>query len=593
VLEELRIKGLGVIEDATLPIGPGLTAVTGETGAGKTMVVTGLLLLFGGRADAARVRVGAEQASVDGRLELDSADATAARALERARDAGGDLDDDAGLILRRVVSSAGRSRAHVGGAPVPLAVLGELADDLIAVHGQADQQRLTRPAQQRAALDRFAGVELGDYREAFRQWREIDAVLDERTSRLGELRRETDLLRFGIDEIDAIAPQPGEDAELTSLASRLGHADALVAAARGAHDMLLGNAEAPMADAVDAASLLSSAERHLRQVSGADSVLDELAGRLTDLAVTLSDVGGALGEYAEQLDADPERLAQIESRRALLQLLVRKYASGPEADVNAVLQWHKDATERLAEIDVSDEAIAELVAARDAAARQVAGLAAGLTAARTTAAHRLADAVSEELTGLAMSDARLHVQVSPRSTGSAAAVLVIDDAGTELAAGPDGADEVEFLLQAHPQSPVLPLARSASGGELSRVMLALELCLANLEPVPTMVFDEVDAGIGGRAALEVGRRLARLSRCCQVIVVTHLPQVAAYADRQIVVDRSGTGEDRGVTASDVRVVQGTARTAELARMLAGGDSAAARKHAAELLEQAAAERNAL
>jgi DNA repair protein RecN (Recombination protein N) len=579
VLEELRIQGLGVIDDATLPIGPGLTAVTGETGAGKTMVVTGLLLLFGGRADAARVRVGADRASVDGRLEL----APGSAALERARDAGGELDDHSGLILRRVVSSAGRSRAHVGGAPVPLAVLTELSDDLVAVHGQADQQRLTRPAQQRAALDRFAGLDLTEFRGAFRRWREVEAELHQRTSSLGELRRESELLRFGIAEIDAVAPQPGEDVELTALASRLGHADSLVTAARSAHDLLLGSPEIPMPDGADVASLLAAAERQLRPVAGADAVLDEMAQRIAELAVAIVDAGAALGDYAEHLDADPERLAQIENRRAELKALVRKYTAGPEADVDAVLQWHKDASQRLSEIDVSDEAIAELTAARDAAADRVADLASALTAARTTAAQRLGEAVTSELTGLAMSDACLQIRVQARPAATAPAVLRGD-----VGVGPDGADEVEFLLQAHPQSPVLPLGRSASGGELSRVMLALELCLADLDPVPTMVFDEVDAGIGGRAALEVGRRLARLARHCQVVVVTHLPQVAAYADRQIVVDRAT--DDEGVRASDVRVVEGEARTTELARMLAGGDSAAALDHAAELLDRAKAER---
>jgi DNA repair protein RecN (Recombination protein N) len=581
MLEELRIRGLGVIDDAVLPLGPGLTVVSGETGAGKTMVVTGLLLLFGGRGDAARVRKGTEQATVDGRLEI----AAESAAASRVRDAGGELDDGTGLVLRRVVSAAGRSRAYVGGAPTPVAVLGELADGLLAVHGQSDQVRLVRPAEQRAALDRFAGVDLAEYAAAFRDWRAAADALTGRTSRMAELRREADLLAHGLTEIEVAAPQPGEDAELAALAGRLAHADALRLAAEAAHDALLGDVNDPSGDAVDVSSLVATARRLLVQAGGADNELDELTARLTDVAALAADLGAEFGSYATGLDADPVRLEQVEGRRAVLAALVRKYGDGPEPDLDAVQHWAKRAAERLADIDVSDDAIAALVARRDEAAASVAALASAVSTQRRQAAGRLASAVTTELAGLAMPAAALTVAVRPRPTGSASAVLTIG--GTEVGLGPDGADDVELLLQAHPDAPALPIARGASGGELSRVMLALEVCLAGTDPVPTMIFDEVDAGVGGRAALEVGRRLAQLSRQHQVVVVTHLAQVAAYADRHVVVDKHSG--DTGVTASDVRVVSGDERIAELARMLGGSASATALEHAAELLRDAAAE----
>jgi DNA repair protein RecN (Recombination protein N) len=584
VLDELRIRGLGVIDEAVLPLGPGLTVVTGETGAGKTMVVTGLLLLFGGRADSARVRTGTDQASVDGRLLI----APGSPVVDRVHDAGGELDDGCELVLRRVVGAGGRSRAYVGGAAAPVAVLADLAEHLVAVHGQSDQLRLVRPGAQRAALDRYAAIDLGPFAVAYADWRDADAQLTDRSARAAELRRESDLLTHGVAEIEAVAPELGEAEELTRLAARLGHADALTLAARTAHDAILGDPSDPATEAADVLSLLGVASRALAQQQGDDTELDGLASRLTELSSLAADLGADFGGYAEQLDTDPARLEQVESRRAALGGLVRKYCDEPEPSVDAVLRWADAARTRLAEIDVSDEALAALRARRDAAAGAVAELATQISARRRAAATSLADAVSTELAGLAMPDARLDVDVHLRPATAGTPVLIMGGESVGITA--DGADEVDLLLQPHPGAPALPIGRGASGGELSRVMLALEVCLAGTDPVPTMVFDEVDAGVGGRAAVEVGRRLARLARERQVLVVTHLPQVAAFADRHIVVDkpRSDT-ESGGVTASDVRLVTDEDRVAELARMLAGSDTATAREHAAELLADAASE----
>ncbi|MEP7179148.1 MAG: DNA repair protein RecN, partial [Pseudonocardiales bacterium] len=343
-------------------------------------------------------------------------------------------------------------------------------------------------------------------------------------------------------------------------------------------------------DMGDVGSLLGVARRALELQAGADPELDAVAARLTELSALTADTGADLLRYSEGIDADPDRLAQIEARRAVLNGLARKYADPPHAGIAAVLDWVEQSQARLADLDVSDEALGTLQAARDQAEGETTQRALSLTGQRLAAAAQLGDAVTVELAGLAMPSARLTVEVTPRPV--AAGGLTLQIGGRDVGAGPDGTDEVDFVLRPHAQAPALPIGRGASGGELSRVMLALEVCLAGTDPVPTMVFDEVDAGVGGRAAIEVGRRLARLARDHQVIVVTHLPQVAAYADRQIVVDKPLSAQPQYVTASDVRIVTGEDRVTELARMLAGSDSSAAREHAAELLASAAADRAA-
>lgn len=576
----MRIQGLGVIEDATLELAPGLTVVTGETGAGKTMVVTGLHLLFGGRADGGRVRADAGRATVEGRLRV-----PAGPMLDRLVDAGAEPDEDGTLIVSRTVSAEGRSRAHVGGRSVPVGLLGEVADGLVAVHGQSDQMRLLRPAEQRAALDRYAGEEVAEllhrHRTGYARWRELTAQLDERTARARDLAREADLLRHGIAEIAGVAPDPGEDERLDAEAARLAHADALRVAAKTAHDALTGDPADPTAE-VDAAALLGAARRALAHESDHDAELAALKRRVDEVAHLVSDVAADLASYLQRLDADPVRLSEVEQRRAVLRGLTRKYAD----TVDGVLEWSRRAEERLASLDTSEEALAALASERDKAAAELADTAGLLSQARLKAADRFSAAVTAELGGLAMSQAQVVAQVRQRPAVDGQPWLEVD--GKRLFVGPDGVDEVELLLRPHPDAPALALHRGASGGELSRVMLAVEVVFADADPVPTMVFDEVDAGVGGRAAVEVGRRLARLARDHQVVVVTHLPQVAAYADRHLVVDKAGEG---GVTRSDVRVLEGDQRVRELARMLAGADgSELGRAHAAELLAAAAREK---
>ena len=622
MLEEVRITGLGVIDDAVLELSPGFNVVTGETGAGKTMVVSGLGLLFGGRADPARVRPGADRANVEGRLSVEAHGPVA----RQVNDAGGDLDDEGGtLILSRSVSAEGRSRAYAGGRSVPVSLLTYLADDLVAVHGQADQQQLLKPGRQREALDRFAGADLGvllaSYQRAYQRHREVRRELDELTSQAREREREAEDLRHGLAEIEQAEPADGEDVELLAEEQRLSHADALHAAATTAHEALLGDPSSGQYHAADAVTLLGVARQALESAAHHDAALAALGARVSEAAYLVSDVAADLASYAQSVEADPARLAAVQERRATLSRLIRMFggpaggpggipgpgeargageatgtggataaapaddagasaaAGAPDAaaggaaagGVAAVLAWAKRAGARLAELEGDDDRIAGLTADEAGLAAEVGQLAGLLSAARKEAADRFAADVTAELVALAMPHARLTVSVTPLSE-----------------AGPHGADDIEIRLSAHPGAPALALHKGASGGELSRVMLAIEVVFAGADPVPTFVFDEVDAGVGGKAAVEVGRRLARLARRAQVVVVTHLPQVAAFADTHLVVEKA---DDGSVTRSGIARLDRDGRVRELSRMLAGlEDSEFGRAHAEELLAAAAAER---
>ena len=561
MIEELRIRGLGVIDDAVLELAPGLTVVTGETGAGKTMVVTGLGLLLGARADSGAVRTAAGQALVEGRVRV-AADSPAGR---RAAEAGAQLDDDGSLILARSVSPEGRSKAWVGGRSAPVGVLTELAEDLVAVHGQSDQQRLLQPTRQRLAVDRYAGdavgVPLAAYRTAYERLAAVRRELDELTARRREREQESGLLRDGLETIEALGPQPGEDAELSVEAERLAHADALRLAGEAAHAALVGT---ETAEDPDALGLVVGARRALEQAVDFDPALAPLAERLGEVAALVADVAADLASYTASVEADPARLAAVEDRRAALGSLTRRFGG----TVDDVLAWSADASQRLLELDGTGDRIGALQAETDQLTGDVERLGGRITAARTAAGERLGAAVTAELVDLAMPHAVVSVAVTAADRP-----------------GPHGYDEVELLLQPHPGAPARPLARGASGGELSRVMLAVEVVFAGADPVPTFVFDEVDAGVGGKAAVEVGRRLARLARTAQVLVVTHLPQVAAFADRHLVVEKSSDG---AVVRSGVVALDDAGRAAELTRMLAGLEgSESGRVHAQELLQAAA------
>ncbi|EHY88197.1 DNA repair protein RecN [Saccharomonospora azurea] len=576
MLAEMRIQGLGVIEEAALELHPGFTVVTGETGVGKTMVVTGLHLLSGGRSDASKVRAGAAKAIVEGRFT----DIAGEQALRILSDAGADADEDGSVIAVRSVGADGRSRAHLGGRSVPVGVLGDLSEQILAVHGQNDQLRLLRPAEQRAVLDRFAGESVAEplaaYRDVRREWLAVSRELTQRRARSRELAQQADLLRHGLAEIDAVEPRPGEDTELTEQVKRLAAVDELRDAATAAQLAVAGSAEGDP-DLPGALGLLAEARRRLSAAE--DPVLRDFEPRLSEASVLLSEVGSELASYLGSLDADPERLETILARQAELKKLTRKYA----ADIDGVLAWAEDARARLAGMDTSEEALEALAAQRDALADELATQARRVSEARRAAAEVLAERITAELAGLAMGQAAIEVTVNSREADPAESTALIVD-GRTVSAGPDGVDEVELLLRAHAKAPALPVHKAASGGELSRVMLATEVVLAHADTVQTLVFDEVDVGVGGRAAVEIGRRLARLARTHQVLVVTHLPQVAAFADRHLVVDK---GTSDGVTSSGVRTLDGDERVTELARMLAGlDDTETGRAHAEELLRAA-------
>ncbi len=576
MLEEIRIRGLGVIDDAVLELGPGLTVVTGETGAGKTMVVHGLALLAGGRGDPGLVRPGNDRAIVEGRLQVQPGGPAAVLAAE----AGADLDDGVLLVSRTLAAEGGRSRSHVGGRSVPLGVLAEVTSSLVALHGQHDQQRLVLAAEQLAMLDRYAGDDVGQplaaYRLAWARWHAVIGELTEITHRRRERAQEADLLRLGVAEIAAAAPLVGEDAELAILVARLAHADLLSGAANTAHDALTGDPSDHQG--VDALGLVAAARLALSPATGLDTELDSLETRLRELFHLLADCASDLGSYATAVDVDPQRLELAQQRQATLAALTRKYAD----DLEGVLAWSDRASARLMDLDGDDDRLEELRVAEVSSQSELAILAAHVSHCRHVAATRLAGQVTRELTDLALPHAVFDVAVT--TSGTVEGGLIVE--GRRVAATRDGIDDVELRLAAHPGAPSRPIARGASGGELSRVMLGLEVVLAGADPVPTMVFDEVDAGVGGRAAVEVGRRLARLARSHQVVVVTHLPQVAAFADRHLLVVKSDDGR---VTASDVTVLSDQDRVRELSRMLAGlEDTDAARGHVEELLAVAAA-----
>ncbi|BAK34757.1 DNA repair protein RecN [Microlunatus phosphovorus NM-1] len=565
VITELRISDLGVISDAVLALHPGLTVVTGETGAGKTMIVTSIDLLLGGRADPKAVRTGARRAVVEGRFSEISADT-----VRRVEEAGGELDAaaeadgevDAELLVARQVTPGGRTRAFVGGAQVPIGRIEDLVGDLVTVHGQSEQVRLAGRDRQRELLDRFAGVDqqvrLTTYRTCYDELRAAQTELDRLRTEAQERAREIDLLRFGLDEIERAAPQPGEDVALAEEAQRLQASDDLRADAATAIVALAGSDD----EAGGALAGLAQARRAVERLAAADTEAKPFAGRVREVGYLLTELAGDLSSYLAGLEVQPGRLEQIAERRFELAGLLRKYGSS----CDEVLAWSARAAERLAALELADDRIGELTERITVVQGRIEELAGQLHSARVAAAGEFVERVRGELAALAMPHARLQFELTP------------------VDLGPTGADQVDLLFSANPGSAPRSLGKVASGGEMSRVRLAVEVVLADGGGSVTFVFDEVDAGVGGAVAVEIGRRLALLARHRQVIVVTHLAQVAAFADRHFAVVKSDDGQ---VTTSGVREVAERDRVVELARMMAGIETTeSALAHAGELLELA-------
>ena len=560
MIAELRIADLGVIKDATIGLDPGLTVVTGETGAGKTMVVSGLGLLLGGRADPRAVRRGSERARVEGRFRIDNPEL-----LQRVAEAGGQMDDDE-LLLGRHVTAAGRSRAFLGGAQVPAGVCAQLTAELVTIYGQAEQERLTVADRQRQLLDRFAGTAvlepLARYTALWSEDRAARTDLAELRAEAQSRAREIDLLTFGLEEIERIGPGAGEDVTLAAEAVRLQSADDLRESAQSTVHALAG----PDDEAGGALAMLYTARKVFEPAVSGDPAATQLGDRLAEASYQLTDLTADLARYLDGLDSEPGRLEQIADRRAQLSTLTRKYGS----TCDEVLQWAANSAVRLTQLEQSDERIDTLTERLEELWTELTALAAQISVARQEAAARFSELVRVELAALAMPHAQLSFEV------------------TSADHGPWGADRVDLVFAANPGGELRSLGRVASGGELSRVRLALEVVLAADREAVTLVFDEIDAGVGGKVAVEVGRRLARLSLHTQVVVVTHLAQVAAFADRHYVVVKADDGQ---VTTSGVVLVADEDRAVELARMMAGLETTeSAVAHASELVELAAATR---
>ena len=560
MIEEIIIRDLGVIGEARLQLGPGFNVLTGETGAGKTMILTALGLLLGERADSSSVRKGQPQAQVHGLWRLDGTDAGSIVG-NRLTEAGLDFDLSE-LIVSRTVAADGKSRASVSAQPVPAGLLAELGEKLVVVHGQSEQLRLRSATAQREALDAFAGNELdskmAEYRDAYRAWRDAEVRLADLVANATARLREADDMRVAVKELDAADPQPGEDEELAGLAERLTNLEAIRFAVANAHEAVSsedGNQ--------DVLGLLSQSRKQLETGSAHDGRLEALAERAAELGSQARELAGELASLLSLLENDSERsLDEIQSRRAVLNTLMRRY--GPSLD--EVIAYRETASLRLLDLDTSEDQIIELRGQLDALHVRAVALAAEISGLRTAAANRLASAVTEELHALAMPGATLVVEV------------------TAAEPGPHGADNIAIQLSSYPGADPRPLGKGASGGELSRIMLAIEVVLADTKSNPTFIFDEVDAGVGGAAAIEIGKRLARLAKTAQVIVVTHLAQVAAFANNHLRVLKSHNGE---FTSSDVVSLAEVSRVEELARMLSGlTESELGLAHAAELWQLA-------
>lgn len=558
MIEQIHIRDLGVIREAQLDLGPGLTVLTGETGAGKTMVLNALGLLLGSRSDASAVRKGQEQAFVEGRWLLPK------EALDRITAAGIEIEDGE-LLVSRSISSEGRSKATVSGRSVPVGVLTEIGEHLVVVHGQSDQIRLKSAAAQREALDQFAGAPLAaitdKYAETYTAWKMAANRLQVLTTESSSRAREADEIRAAVEELTKLDPKSGEDVELSELAERLTHLEELRIAAAAAHDELSSDS---FDDSSDALTSIGKARRALEQVSNHDPELEKLAEQLKEIGFSLNETAASISSYIAGLDNDgASELEKIQSRRAELSSAMRKY--GPTLD--EVIAYLETAGSRLLDLDSSDEAIASLTIEEQQLGKQAHDLAEQISSIRTKAAAELSAAVTSELSALAMTGASLDASITRLG---------------ELTA--HGYDQVALLLSAYPGAEPRPIGKGASGGELSRIMLAIEVVLAKSELAPTFIFDEVDAGVGGAAASEVGKRLAMLARNAQVIVVTHLPQVAAFASRHLRVLKSSTAD---FTATDVVRLEGEQVVEELARMLSGlSESESGRSHAKELLDLA-------
>lgn len=556
-LEEISIRSLGVIESSNIEFKPGLTVLTGETGAGKTMVLTALGLVLGSKSDSDLVRQGQERAIVTGRFSVPKDLAT------QIVDAGGDVEDES-VVISRTVSTAGKSRVLVGGVVSSTAAVSSFASSLVEIHAQSSSSKLTRPGVARELLDRFAAIDLTTYQETFDAYQQMMRRIDKLKDQLSQADRQIAELSELADEFSKLNPKSGELLEIEDEIAKLGSVELLNQAVSTVLNLFEN-------EDLSAINLLQQIRKGLESVNGKDKQLDAITERYTENLLNLQDISSELTSYLTDLEADPNRFEKLQQRKAALNSLLKRYGKGSdkEAAYEQLLVDGKNARERIADLSGGDQRIAELQEEADLLFKQLQDAGIAISQLRKGAAAKLSAKVTEEIKALSMPNASFVVE------------QIVGDSKNIKSFTSNGIDEISILFSAHSGGTPLPLNKVASGGELSRVMLALEVVIAEAEPIGTYIFDEVDAGVGGKAAIEVGRRLSKLSKSAQVIVITHLAQVAAWADNHLVVRKSENGS---VTQSDVNEVTAKDRKIEIARMLSGQeDSQTAQEHAGELL----------
>lgn len=573
-LVEVEISGLGVIERAHFSPGPGLTVITGETGAGKTMVLSALSLLTGSRADATVVRNGSERASIVGRFAL------SAQMCERIEELGGEVDGGE-VLLSRTVTNEGKSRAAIGGVTSTISALSELGGELLSIHGQSANFSLLKPEKAREILDGYGGAEVATatntYRALFDQYRDILNSINELQQLRSTRERELERITTFLGEFDRVNPTPNESSLLRERILALENVDATrLAISDSLHALSEGES--------NISALLGGVKRSLESLGSSSQQSDAQLALIREISILVNELTSSLRSLEDDLDVEPGALEQMHSRRALVQGLVKRFGNLHDEDPeSALIEEAKRSRALFRQLSDGDQGIAQLEKDREEVAKKLIGASELLTKTRRSYALQLEREISEELTQLAMPAAEITVAIEGKDDG-----IAVSDGKQTLICSITGSDEVALLLSSHAGATPLPINKGASGGELSRIMLAIEVVLAGRSSVPTYIFDEVDAGVGGKAAVEVGRRLALLARHAQVLVVTHLPQVAAWADTHYSIRKNSS---ETVTSSDLALLTDSERTNELARMMAGREeSTLAQEHAQELLDFVAAER---
>ena len=556
-LEEISIRSLGVIESSNIQFKPGLTVLTGETGAGKTMVLTAVGLVLGSKSDSDLVRAGQERAVVTGRFSVPL------QIQDEILASGGEIEDDC-VVITRTLSSQGKSRVLVGSAVSSAATVSSFAQSLVEIHAQSSSSKLMKPAVSRELLDRYGGIDLTQYQEIFTQYQEISLRIEELKNQLLQRDKEIDLLTEFAQEFSKLSPVSGELVKIENEIAKLGSVEQLNQVVSSTLNLLED-------EDLSALNLLQQMRKSLDSVAGKDRDLDQITERFTESLLNLQDIGSDLTSYLSSLEADPSRFAQLQDRKSALSSLLKRYGKGSDKDLafEELIADGLGAKQKLADLSGGSDRITELEKQKLDIFSKMKISAVKLANDRKINAEKLSKLVTSEIRNLSMPNSQFVISQS---------TLDSEKPGSYTAYG---LDEIAILFAAHTGATPLPLSKVASGGELSRVMLALEVVIAEAEPIGTYIFDEVDAGVGGKAAVEIGRRLAKLSKSAQVIVITHLPQVAVWADNHLVVKKSESGS---VTQSDVKEMSADERKVEIARMLSGQeDSQTAQEHASELL----------